>query len=128
MRQMRILLIDGHTSTYRSLKATLPESDYAVTRVRDAESALSLTDDQLPDVIILELALAGHSGAEFLYELRTYRDWMHIPVIVYSRVKVEDEVQKSRTWKKLGIAHTFYKPETTLANVRSAIEKLRTVE
>jgi DNA-binding response OmpR family regulator len=122
---MNILLIDGNTATYRALQQLLSEEEYSISRVRNAKTALEHANDIVPDLVVLELALPSHSGMEFLYELRTYRDWMHVPVILFSRILVPQEVQNSRTWKKLGIVTTLYKPEASLAMLVDAIEKSR---
>lgn len=90
-----------------------------------AASAVAWVHENTCSLVVLELSLSGHSGFEFLYEFRTYTDWKHIPIIVYSSVFLDQTVLRSRAWQKLGIAAYFYKPQTRLNTlchgVRSAL-------
>lgn len=110
---MRILLVDHHKTTQRALAELFVKEDFLV--AADAAAAITAANDKTPDLVILELSLAGHSGLEFLYEFRTYPDWRDVPVIVYSTVRLESESLRSRAWEQLGIHAYLYKPQTSLA-------------
>jgi CheY-like chemotaxis protein len=72
-------------------------------------------DDINPDVVILELQLVQHSGAEFLYEFRSYPDWQNVPVIIYTQIpptQFHDTFQD--TCRQLGVSEYLYKPTTSL--------------
>ncbi|MCA9328569.1 response regulator [Candidatus Saccharibacteria bacterium] len=117
----RILVIDSHKTTKSSLAEVF--SEHELTLANDAGTAIVAANQHTPDIVILELSLASHSGLEFLYEFRTYQDWEHIPVLVYTTVRLQDTVLRSRAWQQLAVADYLYKPDTTLETLRLAVEK-----
>ena len=121
LQRPHILVLDHHKTTQSTLRSLFPEA--IVSTVSHASRAVDIASETKPDIIIMELSLAGHSGFEFLYEFRTYSDWTRIPVFIYSTLKVSERVQKSRAWNQLGIVRYLYKPETSLASLRSVVEK-----
>ena len=118
---MNILVVDSHTTTQKTLAKIC--ATHHVVGVRNAQQAVEAANQLPPDVVVLELLLSGHSGLEFLYEFRTYADWQHIPVIVYTTVKLTDEVLASRSWQQLDVYRYMYKPSSSLRAVVDAIEK-----
>jgi len=121
MGKQRILLIDPNSTTQYSVAKYL--SKYSVEVAVDAESAVGMAAESTPDLIILEMSLSGHSGMEFLYEFRTYEDWLRIPVVVYSSINISEDVLRARAWSKLDIHEYLYKPESSLAKLEDSIEK-----
>lgn len=99
---------------------------YDVRRSVSAQDAVFLVDELLPDAILVELQMVAHSGIEFLYELRSYSEWQHIPVLIHSCIpptEFEDSMQLMT--KLLGVRTYLYKPHTSLQTllreVREAI-------
>lgn len=118
----QILIVDHH-KTSKEVLIKLLESEHSLHTSSTAEEAINKASNQRPDIIILELSLAGHSGLEFLYEFRTYADWLSVPVIVYTQIHLDEEVLKSRAWQQLD-AKYMYKPTTTLEQLKIEIEKM----
>jgi DNA-binding response OmpR family regulator len=98
---MNILLVDNHIATQKACQQLFAE--HAVMIAPTAAEALTAAVEQRPDLVILELGLASHSGMEFLYEFSTYSDWRDVPVILYTHVKLHDEVLKSRAFEQLRV-------------------------
>lgn len=89
-----------------------------------AQTALMVTDEFKPDLIILELQLIEHSGVEFLYELRSYIDWQHIPVIIQTQVSPGEFTGNSQILRQqLNVATYLYKPQTTLQQLVKAVSE-----
>lgn len=99
-------------------------SVYSVHTHSDPQAAILAADKNTPDVVILDLMLAGRSGIEFLYELRSYPDWQKIPVIVWSSLWDEEIEPYLPTFSELQVSATFYKPATSLSELSACIEKL----
>ncbi len=118
---MKLLLLDPHKTTQQVIRDLYP-NDTVLVAYRAAD-ALQLSNDSVPDIVVMELSLAEHSGLEFLYEFRTYTDWLSIPVLIYSTVKLDDTVLHSRAWKELDIQDYLYKPDVSVATLKSSIEK-----
>ena len=110
---MKILLLEPDEILGQTAKASLLAAGHAVTVRRSAQTALDALDADLPDIIILELQLGIHNGVEFLYELRSYPEWQHIPVIVHTlNARILDE-RFVVALKQLGVTALLYKPRTS---------------
>lgn len=120
---MAVILLIDHSKTTKKAVGEIFRPEHKVISAREATSAIEIANDSSPDAVILELSLAGHSGMEFLYEFRTYSDWKDVPIIIYSNIRLEPIVLKSKSWQQLNIASYLYKPESTLELLKSTVLK-----
>ncbi len=120
MKKPNIIFLEPDT-TMRNVIADAIDK-YAVRFAASAADAIELADATTPDMVVMELSLAGHSGLEFLYEFRSYVDWRQVPVIVYTAQRIEPELLSSHDWKQFDIAHYLYKPHTSLRQLVDAID------
>jgi len=118
----KVLVIEPGVSERSTMVEALAK--YEVTVVASAGDAINAANDANVDLVIMELSLGGHSGMEFLYEFRTYADWQKIPVIVYSSLRVDDAVLKSRAWQQLNISDYLYKPASSLERLKRSASKV----
>lgn len=122
---MNILLVEPDTKLAATYCAYLQMSgEHIVRRVATAQTAIHAIDTQQPDVIVLELQLAKHSGIEFLYELRSYPEWQHIPVLVHTVVPASSLALGQKSLASLGVVSYAYKSDTTLAKLLTALESI----
>ncbi|MEO5627915.1 MAG: response regulator [Candidatus Saccharimonadales bacterium] len=91
---------------------------------KDAQTALGVIDEHAPDIVVLEFHLPNHNGVEFLYEIRSYPDCDHIPVLVHTMVPAEHPGLGRDFWPQLGIKDYLYKPQTSLAQLVNRVERL----
>lgn len=115
-----ILLVEPNITLGTVYKKALESVGHVVSHSRGAQQAILQADETTPDVVLLELQLAGHSGVEFLYEFRSYAEWQNIPIIVHTFVPEE----YLHLPQHLKISGYFYKPATSLHNLRRAISEL----
>jgi CheY-like chemotaxis protein len=119
-----ILIVEPDAVLAQTYCRALVEAGLEVASVHDAQGAVVCMDQRRPDLIILELQLPVHSGVEFLYELRSYADWQHIPVIVNSYIHPRDlEPMNGSLQKGLGVRSFCYKPRTSLRQLVQAAEE-----
>ena len=86
----RVLVVDDEPRILRALVANLSARGYAVDAAPDGESALALSAEHPPDVVILDLGLPGLGGMEVISGLRA---WTNVPIIVLSaRVGDPDKI------------------------------------
>jgi two-component system KDP operon response regulator KdpE len=77
----RVLLVDDEVQILRVLRINLEARGYLVTTSQSGDEALSFVRDNQPDLVILDLELAGTSGLEVLEALRRSSN---VPVIILS--------------------------------------------
>ena len=92
----------------------LENEGYAITWCENAQDGVAAADELHPDLVLVELLLAGHSGIEFLYEYRSYADWLNVPVVILSGVSQARSGVADAILKELGVSAYLYKPETSL--------------
>lgn len=109
----------------RTYREVLEQAGHEVCVCREAQEAVFCVDDAIPAVILLELQLVGHSGIEFLYELRSYADWRAIPVVILSNVPPHEFNNNAALLRQtLGVSEYCYKPQTSLATMLSLTNRL----
>lgn len=111
---MHVLLIEPNYLLAMTYRTALINAGYEVAHAVSAQTAIRSIDQNVPQLIVLELQLAGHSGIEFLYELRSYPEWQSIPVMVHSLVDLTRHEQSQERLQNIGVSTYLYKPVTTL--------------
>ena len=92
---------------------------------KSAQSALTLADENPPNLVILEIQLVEHSGIEFLYEFRSYSEWKDIPIIIYSCIPAHEFNNNWEILKKeIGIEEYLYKPKTNLKQLIKIVKEV----
>jgi two-component system KDP operon response regulator KdpE len=71
MRKQLILVVDDEPAIVRLVRAKLQADGYAVISAGRGEEALSLLDNERPDLVILDLMMPGIDGFETLRRIRT---------------------------------------------------------
>lgn len=120
-----ILLIEPDKLLSGTYTRALEFAGHSVQSCALAQSAISLADGQCPDAVILEMQLVGHSGAEFLYEFRSYADWQNIPLILLTQVPpTEFAGSRQLLYGELGVSTYLYKPQTSLQTLLRTVQEL----
>lgn len=100
----------------------LKGAGHTVSHVLSAQGAVHAADEQMPDVVVLELQLPRHNGVEFLYEFRSYEEWLQVPVVVYTMVPPHALAHAATLEHELGVARVLHKPTTSLAQLCAAVQ------
>lgn len=124
---MHILLIEPDVVLAKIYKEAFARLGHSVQHVGDAQAGILAADEQCPDVVVLELLLANHSGAAFLYEFRTYGDWLTVPVVVHTLIPPTRLRPFGKSFRELGVAASLYKPETSLQTLLRTIQNCKPV-
>ncbi len=120
----RILFIESDRLLGTNAKIIFKRAGHDVNWHVDPQAAMDSADAARPDVIILDLLLAGRSGVEFLYEFRSYLEWAHVPVIIYSDISPEEFKGANVGFNQLNIAAYHYKPATSITELCGSIESV----
>lgn len=101
----------------------LARHERSVAIAQTSQSAIQQADKSLPRLIILELLIPRHNGLEFIHELRSYPEWLDIPLIIYSQMPKEDLLASPEVLKDMGVVEHFYKPTVSLDKLVKSVEK-----
>ncbi|PWT81604.1 MAG: hybrid sensor histidine kinase/response regulator [Acidobacteria bacterium] len=101
---MRILLVEDHEDTNRSLTNLLRRRGYHVQPALTFQSALDLGGKEQFDVLISDLALPDGSGIDLMQKLHSKKPLLGIALTGFG---MEDDIRKSR---EAGFQHHLVKP------------------
>lgn len=125
---MKILLLEPDKVLADTYRQVLMQAGHKVLMCATAQAAIFAADDLKPDLVITELQLTSHSGIEFLYEFRTYDDWVSVPVLIVTNVPAGEF---NGSWdllrEQLGVVGYHYKPLTSLRTLLRSVEALAPV-
>jgi CheY-like chemotaxis protein len=101
---MRILLVEDHEDTNRSLTNLLRRRGYQVQSALNFQSALDLSVNEQFDVLISDLALPDGTGIDLIQTLQSKRPLIGIALTGFG---MEDDIRKGR---EAGFRHHLVKP------------------
>lgn len=92
--------------------------DNPQTRIfNDAIAAMAGLQEEIPDVILLDIALTGPDGFTLLNELASYSDTMRIPVAIITNLDLS-----GHNLEHYGVFRILSKTTMTPEDIRSAVE------
>lgn len=103
----RVLVVDDQPSIRGVLRVALGEAGALVSEAADGESALQEVERDIPEVLLLDLAMPGMDGWEVLLRLRQSPRTASIPVVVETSDEDYASYQRARN---LGVAAFVSKP------------------
>ncbi len=119
-----VLILEPDGLLARTYGQALQHVGHTVAMCATAQEAVFAADEQLPHLVVLELQLVAHSGIEFLYEFRSYTDWLEVPVVIVSMVPPAELTQfRPVLDEQLGVQAYYYKPATSLDRLVRLVEK-----
>lgn len=81
MNKTKILVVEDDIAVRNLITTTLQTHDYEYIKAANAQSALTETSTNKPDIILLDLGLPDIDGIEVIKRIRT---WSEVPIIVIS--------------------------------------------
>ncbi len=92
MSTIRLLLADDHTLVRGGIRALLNDLEgvQVIAEANDGREALRLIENQRPDIVLMDIAMAGMNGLEAT--MRVSRDFPDIKVIILSMHTNEEYV------------------------------------
>lgn len=98
-------------------------ANFNVYVARNAQAAIDVIDNNKIDLVITDTQISENNGIEILYEIRSYDDWLELPMIMLSSIPESDFPISSKDWQKYGIAAFVYKPKTQPLNLVNLVEQ-----
>ncbi|NDB33229.1 MAG: response regulator [Nitrososphaeria archaeon] len=91
---MKILVIDDNENITKLLERFLKLKDHECVAVTDAKNALALLEKSKFDATILDLAMPGFTGIDFLESLKTNGNISQNKVVVLTASNISEEEEK----------------------------------
>jgi len=121
-----ILVVDDEPQIRETVSGLLQDEGFEVLTAPEGEAAAKTVREELPDLVLLDVALPGKDGLEILKDLKD--QYPTLPVIMISAFgSVENAVRATR----LGAYDFIEKPphaDKILLSVRNALEMARLSE
>ena len=120
---MDVLLIEPDVVLAQTYEDALRRGGHTVRHARGAQDAVQMSDEKLPDLIILEPQLARHNGVELLYELRSYMEWQNVLVIILTQLASAALKGNALLSGHLGVSQILAKSQTSLEQLVRIVDE-----
>ena len=118
-----ILVVEDEPAILELLKVNLVDAGYEVQAAGDAETAQSMLNDALPDLVLLDWMLPGQSGLALAKSLRADARTKDLPVImVTARSDEADKVAGLEAWVDDYVTKPF-SPRELKARIKSVLRR-----
>jgi two-component system, OmpR family, phosphate regulon response regulator PhoB len=118
-----ILVVEDEPAIQELITLNLEQSGYIPLRANDAEQAIDLVRDELPDLVLLDWMLPGMSGIEFARRLRADRRTQGVPIIMLTaRAEEHDKLAGLETGADDYITKPF-SPRELNARIRALLRR-----
>ncbi|MCK4508276.1 MAG: response regulator, partial [Desulfuromonadales bacterium] len=88
----KILLVEDEEALREVVSFNVQNAGHTIVGTDNANDALMLLEDFLPDLILLDIMLPGLKGDQFLTLIRTNKKFVQIPVIIISAKSSEGDI------------------------------------
>jgi CheY-like chemotaxis protein len=113
----RILVVDDHGDTLRSMKLLLRRLGYEVLAAENMTDALRIADEEEFDILLSDIGLPDGSGLELLRRIREVRN---VPALALSGFGMDEDLERSRD---AGFSDHLTKP-VSIDRLQAAIAQL----
>jgi CheY-like chemotaxis protein len=119
-----ILIVDDSKTIVASLRKVLRQNGFITIEALDAETALTMLQAKVPDLVFLDIVLPGINGFDALRRIRKSPGIAHVPVIMMSG---NENATEQFYVQRIG-ANDFMKKPFSRAEVFSRVERLLGLE
>ena len=118
-----IFIIEPDKLLARNYAHTLQREDRQIVLFSTASVAVKALEKIIPDLVIMELALPGHNGFEFLYEMLSYSDSQKCRVVINSFIQEVDIPFGFINRGEMGIVDYLPKQFTSLVRLSEVVSE-----
>jgi CheY-like chemotaxis protein len=90
LRKATVLVVEDDSDLRELYRSALVAAGYAVVSVADGLDALNRIETDLPELVVLDMALPLLGGRDVQHELKARPDLAHIPIVVVSGTDTRD--------------------------------------
>ncbi|HUO19672.1 MAG TPA: response regulator [Steroidobacteraceae bacterium] len=108
----RVLIVDDNPTNLKLASDVLLSEGYAVDTAQDAEQAQRILEQQVPDLILMDIALPGMDGLAFTRRLKAGSRFSHVPIVALTASAMRGDEERALA---AGCAGYITKPIDTRA-------------
>ncbi|MBU6166186.1 MAG: phosphate regulon transcriptional regulator PhoB [Alphaproteobacteria bacterium] len=121
----KILLVEDDASLIELVTYNLEKEGFDVVRTGDGEEALTLAEEEKPDLVILDWMIANLSGIEVCRRLRRAPTTANLPIVMLTaRGDEADRIRGLETGADDYMTKPF-SPRELIARIRAVLRRLR---
>ena len=118
-----ILIVEDEPAISELISVNLQHAGHYPIRAYNAEQALTLISDVLPDLVLLDWMLPGKSGVTFARELRANERTKHVPIIMLTaRSDEQDKVMGLEIGADDYVTKPF-SPKELMARIKAVLRR-----
>ena len=91
MSEGLILVVEDNEMNLKLVRDVLQFKGYDVLEARTAEEGVTLANERLPDLVLMDVQLPGMDGVEALHRLRSGAGTASIPVVAVTALAIKDD-------------------------------------
>lgn len=127
LKNKKILVVDDDKRNIKLLEAQLSISGYEVITACNGQQAILETEDNLPDLIILDFMMPAMSGAQVALYLKKNPNTENIPIIFLTSILKKDFLDKESV-NVIGNEYVIAKPvakKELLRTIEAALKRAK---
>ena len=117
----KVMMVEDDLFFIDLLGKKLRDGGYTLSFVNDGESAISLLDNNVPDIILLDILLPGIDGYEVAKKIKDNEKYKDIPIIFLTNFGSKENIEKG---KALGVKEFLIKSTVTFDEIIEKIKKI----
>ena len=90
-----ILLVEDSRFMRTAVAAMLSANGFRVTTAADGEQAVELTEQQIPDLIVMDWFIPKLRGLELIQKFKSSSRTAHVPIVILSGAGKADDLQQA---------------------------------
>lgn len=123
--QPHILVVEDEAAIAAMIRYNLEAAGFSVAEARTGEEALTLVEEQVPDLVVLDLMLPLVPGLEVCRHLRRLPLTRHVPIIIVTaRGAEEDRIRGLESGADDYVTKPF-SPTELVARIRAVLRRTR---
>lgn len=116
---INVMLVEDDVWLAELEASVLKDAGHKVRVAPNALEAIAMIDDDLPDVIVLDVLLAGTTAFALLHELQSYGDTGGIPVVLCTNIAEQLDATKLAHY---GVKRVVDKTTCTPGDIDAAVK------
>ena len=90
-----VLLVEDSRFMRTAVAAMLSANGFRVTTAEDGEQAVELTEQQIPDLIVMDWFIPKLRGLELIQKFKSSSRTAHVPIVILSGAGKADDLQQA---------------------------------